>query len=140
MLDQSAKAHVRMATSLVLSSTDLIRGAACSRANRSTTDIGATTKHVLREAMQRVLLEKIPIRTDKIVFAAAEEAWLRRGRPEAFPSTLRAAMEASSCVPSPNALDFLNEVIDGRHSFSLAPWRMISFGAWVKRFDVQVDG
>jgi asparagine synthase (glutamine-hydrolysing) len=90
--------------------------------------------------MQRVLPEKIPILTDKIGFAATGGAWLRRGRPEAFQSTFRAAMEASSCVLSPNALDFLNEVIDGRHSFSFAPWRMISFGGWVKRFDVQVDG
>ena len=101
---------------------------------------GATTKRVLREAMRGVLPEKIRIRTDKIGFATAEEAWVRRESPEAFRAMLRDAMEASSGVLSPKALDFLDEVIEGRRAFSFVPWRMISFGAWMKRFDVCVDG
>jgi asparagine synthase (glutamine-hydrolysing) len=101
---------------------------------------GATTKRVLREAMQGVIPEKIRIRTDKIGFATAEEAWVRQECPEAFRAMLRDAMEASSGVLSPKALDFLEEVIKGRRAFSFVPWRMISFGAWMKRFDVQVDG
>jgi len=95
---------------------------------------------VLREAMRGVLPEKIRVRTDKIGFATAEEAWVRRECPEAFRATLRDATEASSGVLSPKALDFLDEVIKGRRAFSFVPWRMISFGAWMKRFDVQVDG
>ena len=101
---------------------------------------GATTKRVLREAMRGVLPEKIRIRTDKIGFDTAEEAWVRRECPEAFRATLRDATEASSGVLSPKALDFLDEVIEGRRVFSFIPWRMICFGAWMKRFDVQVDG
>ena len=101
---------------------------------------GAMTKRVLREAMRGVLPEKIRIRTDKIGFATAEEAWVRRESPEAFRAMLRDATEASSGVLSPKALDFLDEVIEGRRAFSFAPWRMISFGAWMKRFNVQVDG
>ena len=101
---------------------------------------GATTKRALREAMRGVLPEKIRIRTDKIGFATAEEAWVRRESPEAFRSMLRDATEASSGVLSLKALDFLDEVIEGRRAFSFVPWRMISFGAWMKRFNVQVDG
>ena len=100
---------------------------------------GATTKRVLREAMRGVLPEKIRIRTDKIGFATAEEAWMRRESPEAFRSMLRDATEESRGVLSPKALDFLDEVIEGRRAFSFVPWRMISFGSWMKRFDVQVD-
>jgi asparagine synthase (glutamine-hydrolysing) len=90
--------------------------------------------------MQGVIPEKIRIRTDKIGFATAEEAWVRQECPEAFRAMLRDALEASSGVLSPKALDFLEEVIKGRRAFSFVPWRMISFGAWMKRFDVQVDG
>ncbi|HEX6532891.1 MAG TPA: asparagine synthase (glutamine-hydrolyzing) [Nitrospira sp.] len=100
---------------------------------------GATTKRVLREAMRGVLPEKIRIRTDKIGFATAEEAWVRRECPEAFRAMLRDAMEAGVGVLSPKALDFLDEVIKGRRAFSFIPWRMISFGAWMKRFNVQMD-
>jgi asparagine synthase (glutamine-hydrolysing) len=100
---------------------------------------GATTKRVLREAMRGVLPEKIRIRTDKIGFATAEEAWVRQECPEAFRATLREATEASSGVLLPKALDYLDEVVEGRRAFSFVPWRMISFGAWMKRFDVQVD-
>lgn len=100
---------------------------------------GATTKRVLREAMRGVLPEKIRIRTDKIGFATAEEAWVRRECPKAFRAMLRDATEASCGVLSPKALDFLDQVIDGRRAFSFVPWRMISFGAWMKRFELQLE-
>jgi len=60
--------------------------------------------------------------------------------PDAFRASLRDATEASSGVFSPKALDFLDEVIEGRRPFYFVPCRMICFGAWMKRFDVQVDG
>jgi asparagine synthase (glutamine-hydrolysing) len=101
---------------------------------------GATTKLVLREAMRGILPEKIRMRTDKIGFATAEEAWMRRESPDAFRAALRDAMETSDGVLSPKALDFLDGVIEGRRAFSFVPWRMISFGAWMKRFNVHVDG
>jgi hypothetical protein len=65
---------------------------------------------------------------------------VRRESPEAFCATLRVATEASSGVLSPKALDYLDEGIEGRRAFSFVPWRMIYFGAWMKCFDVQVDG
>lgn len=65
---------------------------------------------------------------------------MRQECPEVFRATLRDATEAGSGMLSPKALDFLDEVVEGRRAFSFVPWRMISFGAWMKRFDVQVDG
>ena len=39
-----------------------------------------------------------------------------------------------------HAVEVLDEIIEGGRAFSFLPWRMISFGTWMKRFDVQVDG
>lgn len=94
------------------------------------------SKRVLREAMKGVLPEGIRTRTDKIGFATAEEQWLRRERPDDFRRALREAVEASQGVLRPAALELLEDVIAGRRPFSYLPWRMISFGTWMRRFDV----
>jgi len=98
------------------------------------------TKRVLREAMRGVLPDEVRVRTDKIGFATAEENWLRREQPDAFRNALREAVDASDGVLRPAALELLEQVIDGRRSFSFLPWRLISFGAWMRRFDVRVGG
>jgi asparagine synthase (glutamine-hydrolysing) len=101
---------------------------------------GATTKMVLREAMRGILPDAIRSRTDKIGFATAEEQWVRYEAPKAFRSSLEEAVQASDGVLRRHALEVLDDIIEGRRAFSFLPWRMICFGAWMKRFDVQVDG
>jgi asparagine synthase (glutamine-hydrolysing) len=96
------------------------------------------TKRVLRDAMQGLLPEEVRGRMDKIGFATAEEQWLRHERPQEFRAALRAALEASQGVLRPQALEHLEEVIAGRRPFSFLPWRMISFGAWMRRFQVTI--
>ena len=99
---------------------------------------GATTKLVLREAMRGILPEKIRLRTDKIGFATPEETWLCR-EAAAFRAALSDAVETSNGILSSKAVHYLDDVITGRRAFSFAIWRMISFGAWMKRFDLKVD-
>jgi len=96
------------------------------------------TKRVLRDAMQGILPEEVRNRADKIGFATAEESWLRREQPDRFRAAMRQAVAASRGVLRPAALGLLEDVIAGRRAFSYLPWRMISFGAWMQRFDVQV--
>ncbi len=98
---------------------------------------GATTKVVLREAMRGVLPEPIRTRTDKIGFATAEEQWVRVESPDRFRSALREALQASCGILTVKALEVLEEVIAGKRPFSFLPWRMICFGAWMKRFEVE---
>ncbi len=94
------------------------------------------TKRVLREAMRGTLPEKVRTRMDKIGFATAEEKWLRHERPDDFRRAMREAIDAAQGVLRPRASVFLEDVIEGRRPFSFLPWRMISFGAWMRRFDV----
>jgi asparagine synthase (glutamine-hydrolysing) len=96
------------------------------------------TKRVLREAMQGVLPEEVRNRTDKIGFATAEECWLRHEHSARFRAAMGEAVDASQGVLRPAALELLEDVIGGRRAFSYLPWRMISFGAWMRRFGVQV--
>jgi len=96
------------------------------------------SKRVLRDAMRGIIPDGIRARMDKIGFATAEEAWLRRERPDDFRAALRSAVEASQGVLRPSAMNMLEDVIQGHRPFSFLPWRLISFGAWMRRFHVQV--
>jgi asparagine synthase (glutamine-hydrolysing) len=99
---------------------------------------GGIAKRVLREAMNGILPEAVRARRDKIGFATAEELWLRRERPDDFRAAMREAVQASQGALRPAALELLEDVITGRRPFSFVPWRMISFGAWMRRFDVRL--
>jgi asparagine synthase (glutamine-hydrolysing) len=100
---------------------------------------GGVTKRVLREAMRGVLPEQVRTRMDKIGFATAEEQWMRREQPDGFRKALGEAIEAAQGALRPQAASqLLEDVIAGRRAFSYLPWRMISFGAWMRRFDVSL--
>lgn len=96
----------------------------------------ATTKRVLREAMRGILPEPIRTRMDKMGFVTPEEVWIRDKAPDLFRSELRRAVEMSRGILNANALGHLEGVITGQKPFSFQPWRMISFGRWMERFQV----
>jgi asparagine synthase (glutamine-hydrolysing) len=98
----------------------------------------AITKQVLREAMCGILPESIRMRTDKMGFVTPEETWIRNMAPDLFRAELRRAVEATRGVLNANALDHLEGVISGKKPFSFLPWRMISFGRWMERFDLAI--
>jgi asparagine synthase (glutamine-hydrolysing) len=95
------------------------------------------SKGVLRDAMHGILPEEIRNRLDKIGFATAEEQWLKAGAPDAFRAAMREAEEASHGILRPQASAMLEDFIAGRRPFNFLPWRAISLGAWMRRFDVQ---
>jgi asparagine synthase (glutamine-hydrolysing) len=95
-----------------------------------------TTKRVLRGAMKGILPEPVRSRQDKMGFLTPEEVWLRRGAPEQFRAATREAVSHSHGVLLPFAQDTLERVIRGDEPFSFKPWRRISFGAWMKVFNV----
>jgi len=96
------------------------------------------TKRVFREAMKGVLPEPIRSRTDKLGFATPEEIWMLRREPEMFRQRLERAVEQARGVLRPSALSLFDSMRAGHAGFSFIPWRMISFGTWVERFEVAV--
>ncbi len=98
-----------------------------------------TTKRVLREAMRGTLPEPIRMRMDKMGFVTPEETWMRQDAPERFRSELVRAVDASQGMLKPAALGHFDAVLAGSQPFDFRVWRMISFGAWLRRFDVRVQ-
>jgi asparagine synthase (glutamine-hydrolysing) len=96
------------------------------------------TKRVLRQAMLGVLPETIRGRMDKLGFATPEEVWMKSDSPKLFRDALCEAIASSNGILRPSALSVLNRMIDGKIPFSFLPWRLISFGTWVRKFGVQV--
>lgn len=94
------------------------------------------TKRVLREGLRGVLPETIRTRMSKLGFVTPEEHWMRQEAPEKFRQAVREAVAASQGVLRPEALRLADDVIAGRRPFDFTVWRMISFAAWMKRFQV----
>ncbi len=98
-----------------------------------------TTKKVLREAMRGTLPEPIRTRMDKMGFVTPEETWIRQDATARFRAELGRAVDASQGMLKPAALRHFDAVISGAKPFDFRIWRMISFGAWLRRFDVRVS-
>ena len=97
------------------------------------------TKRVLREAMRGVLPESVRMRMDKLGFVTPEETWIRRESTERFKSALREAVSVSRGVLTEKSLVIFDRMVDGTLPFNSYIWRLISFGAWVKRFNVEIS-
>lgn len=95
------------------------------------------TKRVMREAMHGVLPESVRMRMDKMGFVTPEEVWMREQAPDQFRRAMRDAIDVSGGIITPAALSMLEDVIAGRTPFSFTAWRLVSFGAWMQRFDVR---
>lgn len=97
---------------------------------------GSTTKRLLRESMKGILPPLISQRSDKVAFATAEELWMKNGCQTLFREGVKRSVELSSGLITPQALDELEAMINGRTAFSFLPWRLISFGAFLQRFSI----
>lgn len=95
------------------------------------------TKRVLRGAMDGCLPEPIRQRIDKLGFATPEEVWLRQDAPDLFRARINEAISLSAgMLRGPDTRRILEEMISGKRQFSFLPWRIISFGEWIKAFSV----
>jgi asparagine synthase (glutamine-hydrolysing) len=96
------------------------------------------TKRILRDAMENILPKEIQNRMDKIGFATAEEDWIKNTARAEFKSHLKSAIADSKGVLSESLLSDFEKMADGKSHFSYHIWRAISFGSWMKQFNVKV--
>ena len=97
------------------------------------------TKRVLRTAMRGKVPGEIIDRMDKLGFVTPEEIWMLKKAPGLFREKLNTAIEASRGILKPELLTEFDQMLTGRRPFSFKTWRMISFGEWMKRFDMQIQ-
>ncbi|MBR1199504.1 asparagine synthase (glutamine-hydrolyzing) [Bradyrhizobium sp. AUGA SZCCT0158] len=96
------------------------------------------SKRILRSAMAGTVPEKILNRRDKMGFVTPEENWVRHEQPDGFRAALHQAVKASRGVLKPEAIEMGNAMIDGRTPYNNRFWRLINFGVWMDRFNVEV--
>jgi asparagine synthase (glutamine-hydrolysing) len=100
---------------------------------------GGRTKRILRRGLVNILPEAITNRMDKLGFVTPEEEWIRREGADIFRSEMLKAIESSNGIlRKGETLDMLEEMISGSSRFNFLPWRIISFGQWVKEFNVKL--
>lgn len=101
--------------------------------------VGATTKWVLREAMQGILPDTVRNRHDKLGFSTPEEAWFRgplRGPAlDGVENTIRLFPDLLN--PQGTRL-YVDDMLAGRRKVDFALWRIINLGIWGETFAVSV--
>ena len=100
---------------------------------------GGWTKRVLREAMRDRLPEAIRLRRDKLGFATAEEVWMRGPQRETFLQLVDQAVDDAGGILTPAAKLKARRMLAGEEPFGFLVWRFISFGAWLRRFNVRTS-
>lgn len=98
---------------------------------------GLWTKKILRESMSPYLPPSIAKRVDKMAFVTPEERWMSQAK-EPFEKLLKEAIELSNGLLKRSLLEEFHAIVEKRKPFSFLPWRAISFGRWLKIFDVSV--
>jgi asparagine synthase (glutamine-hydrolysing) len=99
---------------------------------------GGITKRVMREGLRKIVPEVIRTRKDKKGFVTPEEGWVKRENPDLFRQKMREAIDVTCGVIKPGAMNYIEEIIDGRMPFDYTYWRFILFSEWIKKFDVKL--
>lgn len=97
------------------------------------------TKFILRESMRGLLPDEVRGRIDKIGFATPEEVWIKNRAPDSFREELKKAIDWSNGILKNAAMQKYENIIASQEPFSHLIWRMISFGYWMKTFNVTLD-
>jgi asparagine synthase (glutamine-hydrolysing) len=97
----------------------------------------AITKRVLRDAMQGILPDVVRNRMDKIGFSTSEEIWFERNTDE-FRKRFYEAVELSNGLLGEKDIEKFEKVARKEMGYDFSIWRAIAFGAWVKKFNVEV--
>lgn len=93
------------------------------------------TKFILRDAMKGVLIDIIRLRKDKMGFATPEEIWIKNNQ-DMFKSLFIDAINRSENIIKPEAIYKFNRILKKQEPFSFFVFRVISFGTWMRVFDV----
>ncbi len=95
----------------------------------------AATKYILREACRSELPPGIVNRHDKMGFVTPEEIWLKKNS-DRFRQELNETVALSGGLINNKIIDIFEDVCMDRRDFDFTIWRFISFGRWLKVFNI----
>jgi asparagine synthase (glutamine-hydrolysing) len=75
---------------------------------------------------------------DKLGFVTPEAVWMKDHDPEAFKAQIVRAIASSKGVLNESITDSVFPIIEGKKRYSFLPWKIISFGLWMDRFEVEL--
>ncbi len=96
------------------------------------------TKRILKSAMTNLIPNQIINRTDKMGFVTPESNWVRSQGTVDFRAHIIEAIDAAQGLLTNEVLAIFDDMVAGRRPFNYFIWRVLSFGAWIKRFNVSV--
>jgi len=95
------------------------------------------TKHLLREAMRGSIPETIVDRRDKMGFIVPENLWMTGDNGPVFAALAHEAVERGHKFIDPSAHRMVASVSRSMSDYRRAYWRIISFGEWMKAFNLR---
>lgn len=96
-----------------------------------------STKRILTSGLARFIPQEIIDRKDKIGFQTSEATWFTNNS-EKIVGKVQETIDSSNGVVTQNALDVCTKALSSQSNYSYVPWRIVSFGAWAKRFNVKI--
>lgn len=98
---------------------------------------GPETKSVLREAMRERLPPQITHRLDKMGFVSPEEVWMKEAGDRVLELLTELQRECAPLVKPKLVRDF-QAFLRGARGYDQVYWRVLCFGLWRRRFNVQL--
>lgn len=94
------------------------------------------TKRILRESMAPLLPASIQMRMDKMGFVTPEEVWMKQNK-DLFLQHVYDAVDLSQGIINENMRIKAIAILEGNEQFSFLLWRIISFGNWMKIYQLK---
>lgn len=98
-----------------------------------------TTKRVLRDGLNGILPNKIKNRQTKLGFVTPEEIWVKENVDLFRIKMIEAIQYSQGVLNKEYVLARFEKIINGNSPFDSWVWRVISFGAWIKVFKVDIE-
>lgn len=96
------------------------------------------TKRILRDSMKGILPDKIRKRMDKMGFVTPEEIWIKENKEE-FRKMFLDTIKRSKGIIKEDAIKKFDRMLNGEEQFTFWITRIITFGIWLKVFNIQLN-
>jgi asparagine synthase (glutamine-hydrolysing) len=94
-------------------------------------------KRILTDSLIGILPEAIRNRKDKKGFITPEKRWMMQDNTEEFRKMLTESVKYSDGILNPEALNYFDQMANGKIEFSYGYWRLIQFGRWMNVFNIK---
>lgn len=96
------------------------------------------SKRILRDSMAGIIPSKVQKRLNKMGFVTPGERWVLEN-PEQYKGKLKSSIDqAGDLLNGPECFEKFSNMIDGKTPFNNTFWRIIFFGEWIKKYEVNV--